>query len=148
MIHLILPAHHYPVIYFYQERTGGHLGNHNMIYPRGTKIIWSHFIQWPPSCTQWVHGSLGNHHMIKVVTFADVEDYLVPLEMKGYICHFIKWRIYPFISKETTWWLCTPLPWHNTNIFTKKVELFLLGEHRPGHYIYNTDIYKMKPPYW
>ena len=26
----------------------------------------------------------------------------VPLDMKGCICHFIKWQIHPFISKGTT----------------------------------------------
>ena len=28
--------------------------------------------------------------------------YIVPLDMKGCICHFIKWQIHPFISKGTT----------------------------------------------
>ena len=26
--------------------------------------------------------------------------YNVPLDMKGCICHFVKWQIHPFISKE------------------------------------------------
>ena len=26
---------------------------------------------------------------------------IVPLDMKGYICHFRKWQIHPFISKQT-----------------------------------------------
>ena len=28
--------------------------------------------------------------------------YIVPLDMKGCICHFVKWQIHPFISKGTT----------------------------------------------
>ena len=27
--------------------------------------------------------------------------YIVPLDMKGCICHFVKWQIHPFISKGT-----------------------------------------------
>ena len=30
--------------------------------------------------------------------------YIVPLDMKGCICHFTKWQIHPFISKETICW--------------------------------------------
>ena len=30
------------------------------------------------------------------------DGYFVPLDMKGCICHFTKWRIHPFISKGTT----------------------------------------------
>ena len=28
-------------------------------------------------------------------------EYIVPLGMKGCICHFAKWQIHPFISKGT-----------------------------------------------
>ena len=31
--------------------------------------------------------------------------YIVPLDMKGCICHFVKWQIHPFISKGTIWFL-------------------------------------------
>ena len=28
---------------------------------------------------------------------------LVPLDMKGCICHFVKWQMHPFISKKTSY---------------------------------------------
>ena len=34
-------------------------------------------------------------------------SYIVPLDMKVCICHFVKWQIHPFISKGTTYRLCT-----------------------------------------
>ena len=33
---------------------------------------------------------------------ANRTDYTpLPLDMKGCICHFVKWQIHPFLSKET-----------------------------------------------
>ena len=30
----------------------------------------------------------------------------ISLDIRGCICHFTKWQIHPFISKETVWGLC------------------------------------------
>ena len=35
---------------------------------------------------------LGNNHLTNII---------VPLDMKGCICHFVKWQIHPSISKGT-----------------------------------------------
>ena len=35
------------------------------------------------------------------ICFSYVDVHVVPLDMKGYICHFRKWQIHPFISKGT-----------------------------------------------
>ena len=36
--------------------------------------------------------------------------YLVPLDMKGCICHLVKWQIHPFMSKVTIYWSDLPQP--------------------------------------
>ena len=38
---------------------------------------------------------------IVTMTHRAITHHIVPLDMKGCICHFAKWHIHPFISKGT-----------------------------------------------
>ena len=45
-----------------------------------------------------------------------LKQHIAPFDMKGCICHFVKWQIHPFISKETNYgehlpiWMVCDIP--------------------------------------
>ena len=71
----------------------------------GLRTLICYFPRW-----QWVlyQKTSGLHNYVVFTTHASTTLYppgthIVPLEMKGCICHFAKWQIHPLISKGTVY---------------------------------------------